>query len=80
MTLESSPQGPRFRLHAAKREQLRAARDLLSALAQSLPESTDECEHAKDGADAINDLLTSFTWIGSPSDRAESQLPVGDRT
>jgi hypothetical protein len=80
MTLESSPQGPRFRLHAAKREQLEASRKLLDALAMSLPESSPECERASAAAANIRDLLTAFTWIGLPSDRAENQLPVGDRT
>jgi hypothetical protein len=80
MTLESSPQGPRFRLHAAKREQLEASRKLLDALAMSLPESSPECERASAAAANIRDLLTAFTWIGLPSDRAENQLPVGDRS
>ena len=80
MTLETSPQGPRFRLHAAKREQLEASRKLLDALAMSLPESSPECERANAAAANIRDLLAAFTWIGSPSDRAENQLPVGDRS
>jgi hypothetical protein len=79
MTLTETSQGPRYRLHVRKRELLDAARKLLRALAQSLPESSGECEHAQDGADAIDDLLRCFTWVGTPSDRAENQLPVGDR-
>jgi len=79
MTLTETSQGLRYRLHVRKRELLDAAGKLLRALAQSLPESSGECEHAQCGADAIDDLLRCFTWVGATGVRAENQLPVGDR-
>jgi hypothetical protein len=68
MTLEASPQGPRFRLHAAKRDLLEAARKLLSALSQSLPESSPEGYAALVAAGSITDVLSAFTWVGSPNE------------
>jgi hypothetical protein len=80
MTLESSPQGPRFRLHAAKREQLRATVKLLIEIYQSLPDGdlSDAAFEAARAIDAVQAELAPVPRL--PSDRAENQLPVGDRT
>ena len=80
MTLEASPQGPRFRLHAAKREQLRAACSLLLSISAATPETTDVSELAHTAGAAIADLLRHLDSPWLPRDRGERQLPVGDRS
>ena len=80
MTLEASPQGNRFRLHAARQEQLKATCLLLMAISAGTDESTDISTLAHAAVRSITDLLREFAAPHLPSDRAENQLPVGDRT
>jgi hypothetical protein len=79
LTLVDSPEGPRFRLHATRREQLEAARKLLLDINQAMPGDSPEEGLCWDAADCIGRLLRTFTAPCLPSDRAENQLPAGDR-
>lgn len=79
MTLEASSRGSRYRLHAARRDQLAAACELLMAISAGTDESTEISRTAHEGVRAICDLLREFAAPDLPRDRAENQLPVGDR-
>lgn len=80
MTLEASDGRSRFRLHAARREQLKSACSLLLSISAATPESTEISDTAHQAGRSIADLLRLFATPELPRERAENQLPVGDRT